>query len=157
MKADAKVSPEARLRQFIAEFEPATQRRIRSIRTALRKRLPTANELAYDYRTFFVIAYAATENAVDAVVAFAARPDGLRLYLMNGPKLPDPKKRLKGAGKQTRYVEVESARSLAHPDVKALIVAALRSAKVPLPAKKRGELVIKTVSAKRQARRGRKK
>jgi hypothetical protein len=157
MTTDATVTPEGRLRQFIADFDPAVQRRIRAIRTALRKRFPAANELAYDYRTFFVIAYAATENAVDAVVAFAARPDGLRLYLMNGPKLPDPKKRLKGAGKQTRYVEVESAGSLAHPEVKALIAAAVRAAKVPLPPTKRGRLVIKTVSPKRRARIARKK
>jgi hypothetical protein len=38
MRTASAVTPEARLRTFLADFDAATQRRIRSIRTALRKR-----------------------------------------------------------------------------------------------------------------------
>ena len=50
---DAKDAPEAQLRSLIEKFDPEDQRFIRSVRSAVRKRLPTANELVYDYRSFF--------------------------------------------------------------------------------------------------------
>ena len=152
-----KGTPEAQLRFFIENFDPKEQRLIRSVRSAVRKRLPTANELVYNYYTFFVIGYSPTDHPTDGIVAIAARPDGVRLYLMQGPQLPDPKKLLLGSGKQTRFIRVEAASQLAHPDVEALIAAAIDQARVPLPSKGRGSLVIRSVSAKRQPRRRRPK
>lgn len=149
----AKDSPEAKLRFLIGKFDPKNQRFIRSVRSAVRKRLPTANELVYDYNSFFVIAYSSTERSTDAIVATAARPDGVRLYLMHGPQLPDPKKLLMGSGKQTRFIKLETVRQLAHPNVKALIAAAIDEASVPLPSKGRGRLVIRTFGAKPRPRR----
>jgi hypothetical protein len=150
---DAKGTPEAQLRSLIEKFDPKDQKLIRSIRSAVRKRLPSANELVYDYKTFFVIAYSSTERPPDAIVATAARTDGMRLYLMRGPQLPDPKKLLMGSGKQTRFIRLETARHVAHPDVEALIAAAIDHAGVPLPSKGRGRLVIRTFGAKKRPRR----
>ena len=147
---DEKGRPEAQLRAYIEMFDPEYQKLIRSVRSAVRKRLPTANELVYDYNTFFVIAYSPTDRPTDAILSFAARTDGIRLYLMHGPQLPDPKKLLQGSGKQVRFVRIESARQLAHPDVEGLIAAAIDRAEIPLPSKGRGRLIIRTVSAKRQ-------
>ena len=149
---DAKGTPEVQLRSLIAKFDPKDQKLIRAVRSAVRKRLPSANELVYDYNTFFVIAYSATEHPQDAIVGTAARPDGVRLYLMQGPELPDPKKLLLGSGKQTRFIRLETARQLAHPDVEALIAAAMDHAGVPLPAKGRGRLVIRTFGGKKGSR-----
>ena len=137
-------SPEAQLRSFNARFDPKQQKFIRTIRAALRKRFPTANELAYDYSSFFVIGYSPTEQGIDSVVSIAARADGVDLYFNHGPQLPDPKKLLKGSGKQTRFIRLESARQLAHPDVKAFIAAATDLAEVPMSSKGKGSLVIKT-------------
>ena len=153
----AKGTPEAQLRFFIENFDPKEQKHIRSVRSAVRKRLPTANELVYDYYTFFVIGYSPTDHPTDGIVAIAARPDGVRLYLMHRNQLPDPKKLLLGSGKQTRFIRVEAASQLAHPDVEALIAAAIDQARVPLPSKARGRLVIRSVSAKRRPRRSRPK
>ena len=150
-----KLTPEAQLRSFYDRFDPKHQKFIRSVQAALRKRLPTANELAYDYSSFFVIAYSPTERGIDAPVSIAARADGVVLYFNNGPKLPDPKKLLRGSGKQTRFVRLESARRLAHPDVEALIAAAMDHASVPLASKGKGSLIIKTnktVAAKKRPR-----
>jgi hypothetical protein len=72
---------------------------------------------------------------------------------MQGPQLPDPKKLLMGSGKQTRFIRLEAARQLAHPDVEALIAAAIDHAGVPLPSKGRGRLVIRTFGAKKRPRR----
>ena len=151
-----KLTPEAQLRSFHDMFGPKHQKFIRSVRAALRKRFPTANELAYDYSSFFVIAYSPTEQGIDAPVSIAARADGVDLYFNHGPQLPDPKKLLKGSGKQTRFVRLERARQLAHPDVKAFIAAAIDLASVPLAAKGKGSLMIKTnktVAKKKQPRR----
>ena len=149
-RSAAKETPEARLRAYIGMFDAGRQKLIRSVRSALRKRLPAANELVYDYYTFFVVAYSATDHPMDAILSFAARPDGVRLYLMHGPRLPDPKKLLRGSGKQVRFIPVESARRLAHPDVEALIAASIDRAEVPLPSRGRGRLVIRSVSPKRR-------
>jgi hypothetical protein len=137
-------SPERTLRAFFSRFAPKQQKLIRSARAALRKRFPTAHELAYDYIRFIVVAYSPTERGIDSIVSFTARPDRVDLNFNNGPKLPDPRKLLRGSGKMARYLRLEAARQLAHPDVKALIAAATEHSKVPLPAKQKGSLIIKT-------------
>jgi hypothetical protein len=137
-------APEAQLRTFNARYEPKHQKLVRSIRTAVRKRLPTANELAYDYSTFFVISYSPTDRGIDAIVTVAARADCVDLYFNNGPKLADPKKLLQGSGKQTRFVRLETARQLAHPDVEWFVAAAIQHASIPFASKGKGSLIIKT-------------
>jgi hypothetical protein len=84
-------------------------------------------------------------------VAIAGRPDGVRLYLMHGPQLPDPKGLLLGSGKQARFVQLETARRLAHPDVKALIAATVDRS-MPLPSKGKGSLIIKSAAKQRSSR-----
>ena len=67
--------------------------------------------------------------------------------------MPDPKRLLQGAGTQTRFIRLDSADRLAHPDVEALVAAAIARAKTPLPARGRGQLIIRSISAKQQPRR----
>jgi hypothetical protein len=149
---DAKVTPEAQLQALIEKFDAKNQQLIHSVRSAVRKRLPTANELVYDYGFSLVIAYSPTEQGIEGIASLATRDGGLRLYLTNGPKLPDPKKLLIGSAKQVRYIPVEAASRLKHPDVEALIAAAIEVAGVPLPSKGSGKVVIKTSAAKKKAR-----
>jgi hypothetical protein len=140
--------PEAELRALLGRLEPEIQELARAVRAALRKRFPTANELAYDYGTFVVLAYTPTERGIDGIASIAARPDGVRLYLVGRPKLPDPRRLLQGTGKQARYVPLESARRLADPDVQALIDAAVDQAAIPLPPGGRGRLILQSTRAK---------
>jgi hypothetical protein len=144
---------EKQLEGFIAKFDPDDQRLIRAVRRALRKRLPGAHELVYDNYNFFVIGYSPTERPSDAILSLAARANGVGLCFIHGAKLPDPKKRLLGSGNQTRFIRLESSRTLADPDVEALIAAVLAQAKTPLPASGRGTLIIRSVSAKQRPRR----
>ena len=83
--------PEAQLQFFIENLGPEDQAPIRSIRSALRNRLPTANELVHDYYTFFTITFSPTEHPSEGIITITRRDDGMRLYLMKGPHLPDPK------------------------------------------------------------------
>lgn len=119
----------------------------------MRKRFWTANELVWDNYNFFVIGYSPTERPTDSIVSIAARANGVGLCFIHGARLPDPKKLLLGAGKQTRFIRIEAASQLAHPDVEALITAAIDRAKTPLPAKGRGRLIIRSVAAKQRPRR----
>ena len=125
---------------------------IHSVRSALRKRFPTANELVYDYGFSLVIGYSPTENGIESIVSSSCRAEGMSVYFMHGPQLPDPKKLLQGSAKLVRFIPVEAASRLKHPDVEALIAAAIDKATVPLPSKGGGGLVIKTFGPKKKAR-----
>lgn len=137
-------APEAVLQSYIDRLDPKVQELARSVRAAIRKRLPKANELAYDYKTFVVLSYSPTDRGIDGVLSIAARPDGVRLYLTRAPQLPDPKKLLQGKGKQARFLPVEEVGRSADPDVEALIDAAIEQAEIPLPSKGRGRLILRT-------------
>jgi hypothetical protein len=150
-------TPEDQVRSFINRFDPKEQKLFRSVRAAVRKRFPTANELAYDYNHSVVIAYSPSDLGIEGIVSIALRADGVFLYFMNGPQLPDPKGLLLGAGKQARFVHVEAASLLAHPDVEALIAAAIDRAGVPLPSEGKGRLILRGPAAKQGARRSARK
>src|SRR5437660_12671424 len=149
------IDAETQLKRFIRKFDPAHQTLIRSVRMALRKRLPTANELAYDNYNFFVIGYGPTERPSDCIVSIAASANGVGLCFIRGASLHDPKKILLGSGNQTRFIRLESADVLERPEVQALITAAVAQAKTPLPTAGRGKLIIRAVSAKQRPRRKR--
>ena len=146
-------TPEAVLRALIEKLDPKDQTLIRSVRSAVRKRLPTANELVWDNYNFFVIGYSPTERPSDSIVSIAARANGVGLCFIQGAALPDPKKVLLGSGSQTRFIRLESAAVLARPEVEALMAAAIARAKTPFPGTGRGKLLIRSVSAKQRPRR----
>src|SRR4051812_9016836 len=55
--AAARRSVEAEVRKVVAKFAPAQIRLVAAMRRSLRKRLPTAHEVVYEYRDWFVISY----------------------------------------------------------------------------------------------------
>ncbi len=144
---------EKQLRTFIAKFEPKNQTLIRALRKALRRRFPTAFELAYDNYNFFVLGYGPTERPSDCVVSMAAGASGVGLCFIHGARLPDPGKILLGSGNQTRFVRLDSVAVLARPEVEALVAAAAALATTPFRADGRVTLVIRSVSAKQRPRR----
>ena len=145
-------TPEDQLQSYIDRLDPKNQKLFRSVRAAVRKRFPTANELAYDYKTFVVISYSPTGKGIDGIVGIAGRPTGVFLYFNQGPQLPDPKRILQGSGKQTRFIQVEAASQLAHPDVEAFIAATIEQAKIPLPPEGKGSLINISAAKKRPSR-----
>jgi hypothetical protein len=145
--------PERQLAGFIAKFEPRMQALVRSVRRALRRRFPTANEVVYDNYNFFVIGYSPTERPSDTVVSLAAASNGVGLSFYRGSSLPDPHGILLGSGVQNRFVRLASAAVLARPEVEALIAAAIAQARAPFAPRGRGRLVIRSVSAKQRPRR----
>jgi len=152
-KAAASASAETQLAGFIAKFDPRVAKMIQSVRRALRKRFPTANELVYDNYNFFVIGYSSSERPSDCIASLAANAKGVGLSFYYGATLPDPHKILQGSGNQNRFIRLEGAATLARPEVEALLSAAAAQGKVPLPKSGRGRLIIRSISAKQRPRR----
>jgi Domain of unknown function (DU1801) len=148
-----KLDPEKQLQGFIDKFAPEHQLLIHAMRKALRKRIPSANELVYDNYNFFVVGYCPTERPSDSVFSIAAAANGVGLSFYRGADLPDPQKILLGSGVQNRFLRFESAKMLALPAVAALVDAAIAQAKVPFQAKGKGKLIIRSISAKQRPRR----
>ena len=144
--------PDSQLRSFIAKFSPSDQRRIRAVRAAVRKRFPTAHELVYDNYNFLVIGYSPTERPSDGILSVVARANRVAICLFHGAKLPDPQGILRGAGKQVRFLTVESAATLGRADVRSLVSAAVERSNVPFRTSGRGKLVIRAISAKQRPR-----
>src|SRR2546430_1295613 len=82
-------SAEAQLRALIGKFAPAHLRLIGAMRRWLRKRLPTAHEVVYEYRDWFVISHSPNDHGYEGVLAIRATADGVKLYFNQGKKLPD--------------------------------------------------------------------
>jgi hypothetical protein len=144
---------EKQLQGFIDKFDPKHQTLIRALRRALRKRLPTANELVWDNYNFFVIGYSATERPSDSVCQIAAAANGVGLAFYRGASLPDPHHILQGSGSQNRFVRVDSASILQRPEVEALIAAAIARNPAPFAASGGRKLIIRSISAKQKPRR----
>jgi hypothetical protein len=129
-------------------LDPALHKRFSAVRTAMRRRFPTANELVYDYRSFVVISYSPNEQPLDALAAISTRDGEVSVYLMSAKSLPDPRRLLQGSGKLARFFRVESARELADPYVESLFAAVVAAAKVPLAPTGKGRLLLRAGAAK---------
>jgi hypothetical protein len=148
--AVARRSAEAELRTLIAKFASAHQRLIGTMRRSLRKRLPTAHEVVYEYRDCFVVSYSPNEHGYEGVLAIRASADGVKLYFNRGKELPDPEKLLQGSGGQVRSIDVEGASTLTRPAVAHLIEEAIARNSVPFARTGRGPVVIRSTAAKKR-------
>jgi hypothetical protein len=146
-------SPARQVAGFIAKFDPAIAKLVRASRKALRKRLPTAVELVYDNYNALAIGWGPNERTSEVIVSLGIFARGICLYFTQGTRLPDPQKLLKGSGKQGRFLRLDRVSLLEEPPVEALLRAAIRLGKTPLPATGRGTTVVKSVSAKQRPRR----
>ena len=147
--AVARRSAEAQLRTLIAKFAPAHLRLIGAMRRWLRKRLPTAHEVVYEYRDWFVISYSPNEHGYEGVLAIRGSANGVKLYFNQGKELPDPEKLLQGSA-NARWIHMESASTLARPAVARLIDEAIAHNRVPFAPAGRGSVIIRSASAKKQ-------
>ena len=147
--AAARRPAEAELRTLIDKFAPAHLRLVGAMRRWLRKRLPTAHEVVYEYRDWFVISYSPNERGYEGVLAIRASANGVKLYFNRGKELPDPEKLLQGSG-QTRWILVEGASTLARPAIVTLVDEAIARNRVPFAPAGRGPVVIRSTSAKKR-------
>ena len=150
--AVARRSAEAQLRGLVTKFAPAHVGLVGAMRRSLRKRLPSAHEVVYEYRDCFVISYSPNERGYEGVLAIRASADGVKLYFNRGKGLPDPEKLLRGSA-NARWIDVEGASTLARPEAARLIDETIARNRVPFARAGRGSVVIRPTSAKQRRQR----
>jgi hypothetical protein len=149
------MTPKQQLDELVDRFTPEVASVARRALAKMRKLTPGALELVYDNYNALAIGFSATERAGDGVFSIALYPPHVSLFFLQGAKLPDPTRRLRGSGTVVRHIVLEELAILDEPDVRSLIAMALARAKVPLDPKQRRRLIIKSISAKQRARRPR--
>ncbi len=120
-KATAHESPDKQMAGFIAKVDPSIANLLRSLRRAVRRRLPTAIEQVYDNCNFLAIGYCTTERTSDCIISLAASANGVALSFYYGATLPDTQKILQGSGNQNRFIRLKNAKMLAEPVIEALV------------------------------------
>jgi hypothetical protein len=146
-------SPAKQVESFISKFDPAVAKLARLARRTMRKRFPTAVELVYDNYNALAIGFSSTERTSDVIISVAVYASGVIIYFMYGRSLPDPKKLLQGSGKQGAFIRFTDVSLLDDPGVGALLKAAEKRTKPPLPSSGRGYTIVKSISAKQRPRR----
>ena len=147
------MTPGQQLDSFIAKFTPEVGAVAQDALKKMRKRFPGAIQLVYDNYNALAIGFGPSERASEAIFSIALYPRWVSLFFLRGAGLPDPQKRLKGSGNVVRYVVLESAATLDAPAVQYLMNVALHRARKPIEKKSRGQLIIKSISAKQRPRR----
>ena len=152
------VSPETQLASYFAKYDPAVAKLGKALRTKLRDRLPGLSEIVYVYenQNALVISYSPTENGYDGLCSLALNPRSVKLYFAQGALLSksDPSKLLQGRAK-ARYVVLNAAADFDRAEIEVLMAAALKLAKLRIPAGGTGSVIIKAEAQKQRARRTR--
>lgn len=74
-----------------------------------------------------MIAYCYGQKYSELICVLIPSKKGLKLGFNKGNELPDPEKLLKGTGKISRYVEINSKEEITAPALKKLILTALEA------------------------------
>jgi hypothetical protein len=147
------ITPEQQLAVFMAKFMPDVAALAEVVLNKMRRRYPTALELVYDNYNALAIGFSPTERASDGIFSIALYPQWVSLFFLQGAKLPDPAKLLKGSGNFVRYIVLTTPALLDDPEVKALMDEAISRARLTFDLKGTHQLIIKSVSAKQRPRR----
>jgi hypothetical protein len=146
-------TPKEQLDAFIDRFTPEVASMARRALARMRKLAPGSLELVYDNYNALAIGFSPTEKAGDGIFSIALFPPHVSLFFLQGARLPDPTKRLRGSGNVVRHVVLEDIGIFDEPDLRRLLDVALARAKVTLDANQKRRLIIKAISAKQRPRR----
>ena len=147
---------EKQLASYFAAYEPAKAKLGKALRAKLRARLPGLFEIVYVYESqnALVISYSPTEHGYDGLFSLALYPDKVHLYFAQGTLLSkaDPNELLQGRAK-VRHIVMNEVADFDRAEIEALIVAALKLAKLRLDANAKSSMIIRADAQKQRARR----
>ena len=146
-------SPQTQLAGFIAKYTPEIGAEARQALAKMRARLPGAIEMVYDNYNALVVGFGSTERPSEAIFSIVLFPRWVTLCFLQGAKLSDPEKLLKGKGTRVRHISLANGGDLDKPAVRDLITRALESAAKPISGTGKRRLIIKSISAKQRPRR----
>ena len=144
-------TPAEHLQSFIDRYAPPVRATARHALATTRKLLPGAVELVYDSYNNLAVTFGPTERVADAILSITLYPRWVSLFFTHGATLPDPHRLLKGSGTRIRHIVLDGATVLDRPAVRALIAQAVQAG-APIDATRRGQIVIKSISAKQRPR-----
>jgi Domain of unknown function (DU1801) len=147
------MTPHEQLEKFLAKYDPAIIIQAKKALKTMRKLAPGAVQMVYDNYNALVIGFAPGDRPSEAIFSIVLYPRYIGLCFLHGKDLPDPAKRLQGAGNQVRWIRLESPATLDDPKVHELINVALNRARVPIDPKQKPRLVIRSISKKQRPRR----
>jgi len=136
----------------MVKYTPEVAANATAILKRMRELLPGAFEIVYDNYNALAIGFGPTEKTSDAVFSIALYPRYVTLFFLNGAKLRDPKRMLRGSGNQVRNVILESAKDLDSPEVKDFMQQAIALSPVEFDASAKGRMIIRSVSAKQRTK-----
>ena len=148
------LSPERQLAGFMAKFTPEVGASARAALAKMRKRLPGAMQLVYDNYNALAIGFGPSERASEAIFSIVLYPRWVSLFFLQGARLADPQKLLKGSGSKVRHIVLDRVDVLDQPAVRALMSRALASATKALDPSAPGGIVIRAVAPKQRPRWG---
>jgi hypothetical protein len=151
--SNTKKTPTQQLAGFLAKYDPAVATVARAALARLRKRLPGATELVYDNYNALAVGFGPGDRASDVIFSIAVYPRWVTLFFLQGIRLKDPDKLLKGSGVRVRHIVLSDARDISSAPVEALVAAALAAAAKPIDPKAKRQLLIKSISTKQRPRR----
>ena len=152
---------ETELAGLFAKYEPSIATLGKALRAKLRARLPGLCEIVYMYenQNALVLSYSPTERGYEGVCSLSVYPQVVKLGFGKGAELSkaDPKRLLQGTGKTVRYVALTSVADFDRAEIEALIVAAVKLAKLRLDPNAKGAMIVRAESQKARASRAKKR
>lgn len=109
---------------LLAKCTPATRPLVEALRCLIRDVVPQATEKVY--LGWGTINYRLGGSMRDFLIAIAPQRAYANLEFRDGTLLPDPAGRPEGTGRRLRHVKIRSVDDVGHPDVRALLAAAVR-------------------------------
>jgi hypothetical protein len=110
---------------LLAKLTPAATPLLQATRVLVRDTLPQLEESVH--LGWGVIHYRKPGGSMrDLVIAISPQRAYVNLEFADGVDLPDPERKLEGAGKRARHIKVRSAADVDAPAVRALLLAAAR-------------------------------
>lgn len=142
------------LDSFLQKYSPEMEKLGRASLAHLRKRLPGAVVMVYDNYNSLAIGFGPTHTPSALPLSIALFPRWATLFFMRGASLDDPAGLLSGKGAKIRSMRLtEGLATLRSPEVDRLIAEAVMQANWKLDPRAKGELVIRSISAKQRPRR----
>src|SRR5580704_15201920 len=111
-------TPKEQLHAFIDRFRPEVAKMARKAIAKMRKLTSGSLELVYDNYNALAIGFSPTERAGDGIFSIALFPPHASLFFLQGAKLPDPTKRLRGAGSVVRHVVLDAMTVFDEPAIR---------------------------------------
>ena len=148
------VSAQQQLDGFLQKYSPEMEKLGRDAISHLRKRLPGAVVMVYDNYNSLAVGFGPDEKVSTLPLSIAFFPRWATLFFMQGSTLPDPEGLLTGKGPKIRSLRLDDRlKTLKSEAVDALIATAVLQRGWKLDTRAKGELIVKSVSAKQRPRR----